>query len=145
MTSRDADNEHSHEDRDDSRSLTVFRQSSFIALIAGAVASFVLLLMSRENAPIFLVALFVIWVLAPFALLAIAHRFDRRWHRATRNALYAITMVLTLASLAAYSYVNIWPPQSTRAFVWVLAPPLSVLLAIAVVGITALITRCSSK
>lgn len=146
MHSSDDRNNDSHEASPNSRSLkTILRRISYFAIVGGAIGSVVLLLMSRENAPIFLVALFAIWVLAPFALFAIASRFDRRWHSATRNALYSITTIITLASLAAYSYVNIWPPQSTRAFVWVLAPPLSVLLTIAVVGITALISRRSSK
>jgi hypothetical protein len=145
MTSLDAGNQHSYEDTDDSRSLNVFRQSSLIALIAGAIGSFVLLLMSRENAPIFLVVLFVIWVLGPFAFLAIAYRFDKRWLKAKRVALYATTIATTIASLAIYGYVNIWPPQSTRAFVWVLVPPVSVFLTVASVGIAAVTGGTKSK
>lgn len=145
MTSLDVSNRHSDENTDDSRSLTVFRQIALVALTAGAIGSFVLLLLSRENAPIFLVTLFVIWVLGPFAFLASAYRFENRWLKATRTALYATTIANSIASLAIYGYVNIWPPQSMRAFVWVLVPPVSVLLMVASVGIVALTGGGKSK
>jgi predicted membrane channel-forming protein YqfA (hemolysin III family) len=145
MTSLDVSNRHSYENTDDSRSLTVFRRISLIALIAGVIGAFVLLLLSRENAPIFLVVLFVIWVLGPFAFLAIAYRFENRWLSAKRTALYAATVAISIASLAIYGYVNVLPPQSTRAFVWVLVPPVSVLLSVAAVGIAALTGGSKSK
>ncbi len=48
---------------------TLLRPAAAFAAAAGALGSFVLMLRAGGRAPLFLIAAFVAWVVAPFAVL----------------------------------------------------------------------------
>jgi hypothetical protein len=120
--------------------LKKLRIAALIAALAGAVFSITLMFLTGQNPPLIVVVGFIVWVLAPWTVLALANLVSTRWTRTTRVALYAVTFVIAIASLAIYAYDVARPPQATRAFWWVAVPPASVLLTILVVGTAALIS-----
>lgn len=68
-----------------------------------------------------------------FAALARANLASRRWPGLTRTALYALTLVLALISLAIYADIHdVAPPGASNAFVFVVVPIASWLLRAAV-------------
>jgi hypothetical protein len=118
---------------------------ALIAVAAGAVGSAGLMHRADQRTPRFLLVLFFIWVLSPFVALAWANLVSKRWKVPTRAALYCVTLVVTLASLAFYGKLVLPPPGSPRAFVFVAVPPASWLLMTIVVSIAALISRRRSQ
>jgi hypothetical protein len=125
--------------------LGVLRATAMIALLAGAVASVGLMLRAGRHAPRFLVALFAIWVLSPFIVLAWANVVSKSWPVLTRATLYGVMLALTLGSVATYGADAVRPPRAQAAFVWVIVPPASWVLSASVVGIAALIARRRSR
>ena len=87
-----------------------------------------------------LVVLIAIWVLAPFVVLAIANVASTRWSALTRTALYGLTLVLTLGSLAVYGNDFLRPRRAQPAFVFVMVPLALWLLMAIVVPIAAVIS-----
>jgi hypothetical protein len=85
--------------------------------------------------------IFVFWVLSPFLALAWADRVSKRWSVPTRATLHSVMLVITLASLAIYAYDALRPRTAQPAFVFVVVPPASWLLAAIVVAMAALITK----
>ena len=124
-------------------SLVTLRKASLTVCIIGAALSIILFLLASQQAPISIVFLFVGWLLAPFVVLLFAHVFANRWSALTQTALYWMTLLTTVVSVAIYAYQFIWPRQSTPAFYWVAVPPASTLLAIAVISIAGIISRRS--
>ncbi len=112
-----------------------------VAMAPGAAGSVVFLLRAGRNTPRFLLALFVIWVLSPFAALAWASMVSKRWAVPTRTALHCVALVITLGSLATYAGLFPPPAGSRPAFVFVAAPPGSWLLMAIVVPTVAWISR----
>jgi hypothetical protein len=107
----------------------------------GAVLSVVLMLASGLRPPLFLIFLFILWVSAPFAAVAVfGYIFSRR--QRLGKALISTAILSTLSSIAVYTFVLIRPPVSQAAFPYVILPPLQV---IATILITALLTRRPSK
>ena len=96
-----------------------------MALLAGAAGSFALMLYSGRNAPWLLIVLFTIWVLSPFAALAVADAVSTRWPVPTKTALYAAMMIVAVASLAIYGADAMRPPRPQAAFVYVIVAPMS--------------------
>jgi hypothetical protein len=100
------------------------------------------MLRAGQRTPRFLLVLFTIWVLSPFVALAWANVVSTLWAVLTRAALYGVTLVITLGSLAIYGdVVVVAPPGSAKAFDFVVVPPGSWLLMAIVVPIAALISR----
>jgi len=121
--------------------LGLLRAVAPIAVVAGAVGSLGLMLRAGRNTPRLLLVVFVIWVLSPFVALAWATMVAKRWSVPTRAALYCVTLVITLGSVAVYGDVVLRSAGSPRAFVFVVVPPGSWLLLAIVVPIAALISR----
>jgi hypothetical protein len=121
--------------------LGVLRAVALIAVVAGAGGSVGLMLRAGGRTPRLLLALFVIWVLSPFAALAWANMVSKRWSVPTRATLYCVTLVLTLGSLAIYGGLVLPPAGSARAFVFVAVPPASWLLMAIAVPLAAWISR----
>lgn len=122
------------------------RAAARTAVVVGALGSVTLLLYAgRSNRHYLVTVLFIIWVLAPFVALALARRMSEAWSSATRTTLHAVTLIVTVASLAIYGYRAMFPPRSTGAFVFVIVPPLSVLLVLLVLAIAALLSRRLSR
>lgn len=114
--------------------------------MVGALGSVTLMLYAgRSNRHYLVTVLFIIWVLAPFVALALGRRVSEAWSSATRTTLQIVTLIVTVASLAIYGYRAMFPPRSTGAFVFVIVPPLSVLLVLLALAIAALLSRRLSR
>lgn len=125
--------------------LTLLHVVALIAVAAGAVGSLGLMLRAGERTPRFLLVLFVFWVASPFVALAWANVVSKRWTVLTQAALYCVTLIIALGSLAYYGGIVLPPPGSPRAFVFVAVPPVSWLLMAISVSIGALISRRRSR
>ena len=143
--SRDRNSNASLERPRGDRLLDFLRTVALIATVAGAVGSIGFMLRAGERTPRFLLVIFFIWVLSPFVALAWANLVSRRWPVLTRAALYGVTLLITLGSLAFYGKLILPPAGSPRAFVFVAVPPASWLLMATVVSIAALISRRRSR
>ena len=115
-------------------------------LFTGAVGSLALMLYAgRSNTHILITIGFIFWVLAPFALLALAERRSSNWAPATRATLGTLTWLVVIGSLAIYAYRAAVPPRSTGAFLFVIVPPVSVVLVLVALGIVSGVSRPSRK
>jgi hypothetical protein len=130
----------------DSRFLTSLRTVALVALATGAVGSVgSLLYASRHNESRILILLFTIWVLSPFMILVLANMVSKRWSVLIRSTLYWVMLLLAFGSLGIYGYRILRPPKSTAAFVFIVVPPLSLLLAVIAVSLVALISGWLSR
>jgi hypothetical protein len=126
--------------------LGLLRAAALIAVRAGAVGSFGLMLHAgRRNDSRILLVLFTIWVLSPFVALVLADVVSKRWSVLTRATLHSVMLVLTLGSLAIYGDVALGPPRAKTAFVFVVVPPASWMLIAIAVLIAALISGRPSR
>jgi hypothetical protein len=95
-----------------------------------------------ERTPRLLLVLFTIWVLSPFVALLWANMVSKHWSVITRVTLYCVTLIVTLASLAIYGeLVDVRPPGSANAFLFVAVPPASWVFMTIVVATAAFISR----
>ena len=104
---------------------TLLRPAAAVAAAAGALGSFVLMLRAGGRAPLFLIAAFVAWVVAPFLALAWAVLVSGRWAPRARAAACWTTIVLAVLSLAVYGRLIPAPRGTAPAFVFVMWPPVS--------------------
>ena len=119
----------------------VLRGVSIIALAVGATGSLIFMFRAGQQTPRLLLILFTIWVLAPFAALLWAAMASKRWSALTRGTLYCVTLIVALSSLVIYSeWVNVRPPGSANAFLFVAIPPLSLLFIAIVLPLAAFIS-----
>ena len=126
----------------DTAALGLLRVVAGIAVVAGAVASLAFMLRAGQHTPRFLLVLFIIWMLSPFAALAWANMVSKSWALLTRATLYVVTLVVTLGTLAIYgAVVSLKPAGSPNAFLWVIGPPTSCVVITMVVSIAALMSR----
>ena len=117
-----------------------------IAVLAGALGSVGFTLYAgRHNPSRILMALFVLWVLSPFAVLMWASVVSKRWSALTRATLYCLALVLTLGSLAIYGDVALGSARGKLAFPFLIVPLASWLLIATVVPIAALISGRLSR
>ena len=122
--------------------MPLLRAGALIAIPVGAVGSIGLFLAQAQRTPPLVVIGFIVWMLSPFAILAWAHVVSARWPGPARTTLYCLTVVLTLASLAAYGRViDIAPARSANAFRFVAVAPASWLLIAIVVPAAAFLFR----
>ena len=137
------------EGRHRGKRLDLLRMAALIAVGVGAAGSVGLTLRASERAPRFLLVLFIIWVMSPFAALAWANLVSQRWSVLTRAMLYGVSFVTVLSSLAIYGGVVSPPAGSPHAFIFVAVPPVSLLLMALlmamVVALGALISRRLSR
>lgn len=110
--------------------------SQRVTIIVGAAGSLALLLYGgRSNTHLLITLLFIVWVLAPFALLALAERRSGSWSVRAQTTLRAMTLILAAASLGIYAYRAAFPPRTTGAFLFVITPPVSVALLVIALAI----------
>jgi hypothetical protein len=122
--------------------LRLLRLLSLVAVAAGAAGSFWLMLRAGQRTPPFLLILFTLWVLSPFAALLWANMVSKRWSPATRATLYCVTLVLGLGSPVVYSgLIALRPAGSGNAFLFVAVPPASWVFMVIVVPMAAFIAR----
>jgi hypothetical protein len=131
--------------RPDAGLLGLARTVAVVAVVAGAVGSLGFMLRAGRNTPRVLLVLFVLWVLSPFVALGWAITVSKRWAALTRAALYGVTVAITLVSLAIYKGVISPPAGSPRAFLFVVVPPASWMVATMIVSVAALISRTRSR
>ncbi len=86
-------------------------------------------------------ALFILWVLAPFAGLATAHFLSKRWSVAVRAVLAGLTLMIAAASLAIYTLVALGPPRPKPAAFFLVVPAASWLLIAVATAFGVLISR----
>lgn len=113
------------------------RTAAFVALVGGAAGSVSLLLHAKQHPPPFLVVLFIIWVLSPFAALGIAHRVSKRWAPGTQKALYFVTLLIAVSSILIYGDDAVSHRTAHPAFVYVAVPPASWVVSAVAIGLGA--------
>lgn len=119
---------------------------SRLILIIGAVGSLALMLYAgRSNTHILITIGFIFWVLAPFALLALAERRSASWAPAMKTTLQTLIWIVVLGSLVIYAYRAAVPPRATGAFLFVIVPPVAVVLVLVALVIVSLRSRPSRK
>ena len=79
--------------------LTALRSAALLAVVFGAVGSIGLLRHAQQHPPPLLAVLLVIWVFAPFGLLATATLVSKNCPTAVRKTLYVVTLAVMVASL----------------------------------------------
>jgi len=122
------------------------RPAAFIVTLVGAMGSAGLTLYAgRHNPSRLLVALFVVWVLSPFAALLAGEAFSRRWSAATRTALHVLMLLVPVGSAVVYSFATLGAPHEKAAFPFVVTPPLTWLLMIIVFALAAGVSRRSEQ
>jgi len=122
-------------------SLAGLRSVTLIVLAFGAMTSIGLLRRAQQHPPPIIVVGFIVWVAAPFALLAMANILSTRWPRTVRVTLFVMTLLVTAASLAIYFDDNIAHRTAKPAFVYVAVPPASVIVSAIVLAIVAFIAK----
>jgi hypothetical protein len=82
------------------------------------------------------------WVLLPFVAFAHLNRVSKRWPATRRSALHGAMLLVSMASLTAYSVAVLRPLTSKPpAFLFVLVPPVSLALAAIILAIARLLSR----
>jgi len=128
-----------------SDSLAGLRSTALVALVLGACASIALLRHASQHPPPLLAFLFVVWVAAPFALLALANSLAQAWSPALRRTLYFATLGIAVGSVAIYLDNNIAHRTTHPAVVWVVVPPASVVLIALTLGMVGISTKKKSS
>jgi hypothetical protein len=116
------------------RPVAGLRRAALILLAAGAFGSVGLMgYVGRHQRSVLLMVLFTVWVLSPYATLAVAVALSGRWSVPTGRTLYALTIVVAVASLGIYGTVAFGPPRPQPAFYFIVVPPACwVLIAIVI-------------
>lgn len=107
-------------------------------IIGGLIAVALTAFSGRNSGQYLLMVLFAIWVAAPFVLLEWAHRASPTWPPPTKTTLDVVTVLVTVATIALYTYRALRPPRTTGAFIFTITPPVSIILATATIGVAAL-------
>jgi hypothetical protein len=82
---------------------TTMRKAALVMVWVGALCSLALTFyVGRHNRSIFLISLFLLWVLLPFALLLIADLLSTRWSRKFRVSLYILMLLLSIGAPISY-------------------------------------------
>ena len=114
---------------------------ALIVLVAGAYESLHYTLLAGQNNPSwFLRALFVVWVLLPFAALLTAGLVSSNWATKTRATTYVLMLIIAIGSYIAYSGMFSLPDQRPAA-AFVIVPLLSLLLMMIVIPLSAFLAH----
>ena len=109
---------------------------------AAGTAAFMLYAGKRVGAPGILMVLFTLWVVSPFALLALLHTVSKRWADVTRATAYGVTPIVSAVSLVIYG-ASALAASRPKTAIFVLVAPLSWLLIVIAISAAALIARRS--
>jgi len=124
-----------------SEGLERLRTASRIALSVGAAGSVALTLyVGRSNSSRLLIGMFAVWVLSPFALLALLARRSQSRSTKTRTILYGLIVVIATGTLLIYGNVALGFPAGKKAFAFLITPAVSWLLTGIVMGIAAFLS-----
>jgi hypothetical protein len=120
----------------------LLRPAALPAALSGAAFSVAFLLYAgRGNNQRLLTVIMAGWVAAPFALLAVIHRFSKSWPASAQAMRDRVTFLVTLAALIVYIGNAISPPKAQAAFVFVVFPLAAWLAVAMVVLFAALVSR----
>lgn len=123
------------------RFLGVLHGVALIALVAGATGSLAFMFRAGQRTPRLLLLLFTIWVISPFVALFWINIVSKRWSIRTRIMLYCVMLIVTLGSLAIYGeLIDVRPPGSANAFLFVAVPPASLLFIMMVIPTVAFLS-----
>ncbi len=113
--------------------LRLLKTFAMSVLLIGAAVSLVLVIQAgHKNHSFILPALFVIWVLSPYAGLIFTTRASKIWPARSGAILYSLIIVIAICSLAGYSGL-LSPAGAKPAGVFLIIPLLSwVTMAIAI-------------
>jgi len=100
-------------------------------LVAASIAVICVLAVGRRNSSNLLVTLFVLWVFAPFAVLALLVKSSRSWAGEKRVLLQRLSLSICAASASVYGVVA-FGVQVPRPAFWFLITPLGSLCVIGV-------------
>ena len=126
--------------------LGILRALALVALIVGAAGSLIFMFRAGQHTPRLLLVLFTIWVLSPFVALLWVSRVSKHWSVLTRATLYLVMLLLALGSLAIYGeWIDLKPPESANAFLFVITPPVSLIFIGILVLIAAFLSRRQSR
>jgi hypothetical protein len=119
--------------------LEALRTASLTVLFVGAVGSVALTLyVGRSNSSHLLIGMFAVWVLSPFALLALIAAGSKS--RSSRAMLYGLIIVLSAATLLIYGDVALGPSGGKKALAFLVTPAVSWLLTGIVMAIAAFLS-----
>jgi dienelactone hydrolase len=79
----------------------------------------------RHNSSIFLLVIFALWIVSPFAVFALASALSKRWTAVGRATLQWGGLLFTLVSLMIYTRVVFGQQENKPAFAFVIIPPVS--------------------
>jgi uncharacterized membrane protein len=100
-----------------------------LAAAVGAVGSVVLtLLAGRRNPSVVLMAMFAVWVVLPFAMLAWIGRASSVWPRPARRSFTALSLIASAASLGVYGYMAFGSSRLKLAAPFLILPPILLIL-----------------
>jgi ACR3 family arsenite efflux pump ArsB len=119
-----------------SRKPGFLQPAALVATVVAAAGSVGLLLHAGRRSPQhFVVFLMAAWVLSPFVALALLSLVIKRWPAFGQRAIHGVMLLVSVASLTAYSVAVLRPLTSKPpAFVFVLVPPVSLVLAVAILS-----------
>ena len=118
------------------------RAAARLAALTGIVGTIAFLLHAGQRTPRFLLLIMAVWVLSPYAILAVLDRYAAR-ASATRAALYGVTMFVAATSLVVYGADAVRPLAARSAVPYVLVPPVS--WAFIAIVLTAAALRSSGR
>lgn len=123
-----------------------FRTAALVAILAGGTGSVGLTFYSGQSTDErLLVVLIAIWVLSPFAVLLLAHRFSARWSNSMRRTLHGVATVVGFGSVALYAADASGLITTQGAFIFVAVPLGSWLLLLVAVPITVVASGWRSR
>ena len=108
-----------------------------VILVAALFALICVLAVGRRNSSSLLIALFVLWVFLPFAVLALLVKASGRWSARRQSLLKVLNLAICAVAACVYGVVAFVAPTAKPAFWFLILPGLS-LGAIAVTGVAAL-------
>ncbi|HSP45105.1 MAG TPA: hypothetical protein VLO30_03865 [Chthoniobacterales bacterium] len=128
---------------DDGRdpSMAGVRLTALVAVALGAFGSIALWIRAAQHPPPIIIAGFIFWVLSPFVLLGAAHVLSKRWALPTQGALYAVTVLISVASVAVYADDAVAHRTAHPAFVYVAVAPVSWVVSIVAIGLGAWLAK----
>jgi hypothetical protein len=106
------------------------RKLAIGAAVLGAAGSLGLLLRAAERPSRPVLVVMSVWVVSPFVLFAVAETVRTRWSSSVHATFDTATVILTAAMLIFYAVPGLKPPNTAAAFLFVLLPPVSVVLTV---------------
>src|SRR4051812_3592057 len=121
-------------------SMRMTQTAALLVILGGACALGLLLFSAQhtQHTPLVLTVIMAGWVLAPFVALAVANALSANWPSTTQRTLHRVMVVIALGSLAVYVDDAVTHRAAKPAFVYVVVPLASYLLAAIALTIAAL-------